>query len=72
MMNQRLHSEEWADSYNKLEKYLRPQLENFVIDLFMSADRQSMDHFMKSLNRVSKHDIKVNMEVVPMICKFGY
>lgn len=50
LMSDRLHSYEWSDNYNKLEKYLRPQLENFIIDLFMSTDRQSINHFMKSLN----------------------
>ena len=58
-----------SSSYNKLERHIKPELEDYMIDNFLSKDRQSLNWLVKPS---SQSVLENKLGLLPIISKFGY
>lgn len=73
-LSARLQVNRSVTKLNKLEVFLKPQLENYICDCLINTDRQTIKWFTNQGHR-SQHPsqllIENKLSLLPIICKYG-
>lgn len=58
-LSDRIQAADSATEFNKLERHIRPYLEEYMIDKFLE-------------NGMDKESMEIKMKLMPMVCKYGH